>query len=286
MKTKALAFGKAAQKKTKFKSAKGNELSASDKTFIKNNIERFPVSALANRIGKSVELIEKFLKQNDLGNFETSEKNLVSTPKEEIIEIELTEPKKAEKKEIIKPFKENQGKLSPSELEARRRFFAENCKKMTLQELAVAKNVSKDTVMRDLKILGLNARKYKVDIEASPAVNYVKKNYRTKTNQEMADFLGISMNEVRNICARLKLVRTVEETQAIRFNWRRKSTTEEQNKFIFENYGVIPTTQIREILGITPNLMYRAVKEMGLTITKEQLSKLMSRPQKKKVKEE
>lgn len=269
MKTKALAFGKAAQKKTKFKSAKENELSASDKTFIRNNIEKFPVSALANRIGKSVELIEKFLKQENLIADDTKTTSINSVQIEEKTEIEsnvkLIPENEDENVNNKRDTKIN--KPTNAELEERRKFFLENHKKMRIKEMAEMINVSRFSVMHDLKVLGLVAHKPKED--SPKVVEYVKQNYRTSTNQDMADALGLPTNIIRNICARYKLVRTVEETQAIRHNWRRASVTDEQLKFIKENFGILKTSEIMEKLSISKQLYYRTLQEIGLSNAKK-----------------
>lgn len=269
MKAKTLSFGKATQKRTKFKSAKENELSVSDKTFIRNNFEKFPISALANRIGKSVELIEKFLKKENLMPDDTKTKSIHSVQNGEKTELESKVKFIAENEDVnvIEKRDTKINRPTNTELAERRKFIIENHKKMSIKEMAEMMNVSRFSVMHDLKVLGLEA--YKTKEDSPKVVEYVKQNYRTSTNQDMAIALGLPTNIVRNICARYKLVRTVEETQAIRHNWRRASVTDEQLNFIKENFGILKSSEIVEKLSISKKLYYRTLQEIGLSNAKK-----------------
>ena len=63
---KIAPIGKRSYAGKKFKSVGPNELSASDKNFVRNNINKYTVQQLANRVGKGIEVLEKFFKKEKL----------------------------------------------------------------------------------------------------------------------------------------------------------------------------------------------------------------------------
>ena len=72
---KIAPLGKKSYAGKRFKSVGPNELNASDKNFIRNNINLFNIQLLAFKVGKPIAAVEKFIKKEKFSNKSMSGKD-------------------------------------------------------------------------------------------------------------------------------------------------------------------------------------------------------------------
>lgn len=236
----------------KFKSAKPNELNASDKNFIKNNINQFNNQQLAFRIGKPIAAVEKFIKKEKLiSTFEVQESK------------ELIKPSKPDK--IVSSEKRKEREETTSKNVANKvDFIKENYQKYSAIEMAKELNISINTVRYHLKKLNITPAK----VTKTPVAvilernNFIKENYNKFTVREFSEKLNCSCDIVRISLRKLKLkalqVTLGQEVpqQAIDFikaNYRTMTAREMSNtlgnvrwtqvKYLCEKYGFLKTPE-------------------------------------------
>lgn len=292
----------------KFRSARSNELSASDKNFIKNNINKLINQQLALRVGKSVEVVEKFIKkeklirvveapliQNDTKSTSKERKTSnIAFKKIDFIKKnhqEFTAPELAIKLNCsIQTIRYHLGKLKLSSLRPTRsilesedvlakiNFIKENHQKFTIIELAEKLNTTTLSIGYYLRKLGLAAiRKSKSKDETPEIIQFLKQNYRTTTAREMSKTLNISWSSVRYLCEKHRFLRTPKEVKALKLQCGKIIFTPTEEKYILENHGEISFGEIAKNIKRTRSSVINFLGRKGLKITKEQQSKLIKR---------
>ncbi|WP_064198344.1 MULTISPECIES: hypothetical protein [Emticicia] len=283
---KTAPIGKMNTARKKFKSAKPNELSASDKNSIRNNINKLTKQQLAFKIGKPLEVIEKFIKKEHLVSVLDipTPPTPVEVAKVEKKEIVKKAKKKVEKKskekikvnakelpktESPKPQKRAARPLSEKELQ-RKNFILANYKKYTIYEMAEKLNCHHATIrfhLKNNKLKG-NGRK---DLVPPKVIQFLKVNYHTMTAREMSIALGnVSWSQVRYLCEKNGFIRTPEETSAIRLRWNKSEFTKSEEKYILENHGKLSFAEIAQNIERTRSSVVKLLRDKGLKITKEQ----------------
>jgi Mn-dependent DtxR family transcriptional regulator len=236
----------------KFKSAKPNELNASDKNFIRNNINQFNNQQLAFRIGKPLTVVEKFIKKE----------NLISTL--EIKENEFVEVQSTKHDNTESSVDSKLGIKKTERVLKIRTFIKENYQKKSVSEIAKVLNVSVDVVRYHLNKLNLNLSKVvktpdEVLFERS---KFIRENFNKYTVSELSEKLNCSLHIVRYTLRKLKLkalrVTKSQEIPAsaiffIKANYRTMTAREmsdalgninwSQVKYLCEKYGFLKTPE-------------------------------------------
>lgn len=229
----------------RFKSAKPNELSASDKNSIRNNINTLTKQQLAFRLGKPLEVIEKFIKKE----------KLVSTldtqiPKEQPQPVAV-EPIK-EVPIIVEVLAKSDVTVSATETKERKKsdiaarkidFILKHYKHHTALEMAKMLNTSITSVRYHLKCL--NIRSVKPAIPTPPNITerqkFIKENYKKYTVKEFAEKLNCSGDVIRIALHRLK-IKALRKPQS-------EAIPTEVIKFLKINYRTMTAREMSNALG-------------------------------------
>jgi predicted transcriptional regulator len=239
----------------KFRSAKPNELNASDKNVIRNNINELTKQQLAFRIGKPIAAVEKFIKKEKLtSTLEVQEgKANVLIEKQSTIYDGIGSSVES-KKEI----KKSKAILKKTD------FIQENYQKYSANEMAKELGVSINVVRYHLKKLNLTPSKVvKTPTEAILKRNeFIKENHKKYTVHELSAKLHCSRDIVRHALRKLKLtaLRATKSQKIpasvinfIRVNYRLMTASEMSNaldnvswrqvKYLCEKYGFLKTPE-------------------------------------------
>jgi hypothetical protein len=226
-------LGKKSYAGKKFKSAGPNELNASDKNYIRNNINLFNIQLLAFKVGKPVAAVEKFIKKEKLvpivENQETKELVFVEVqttkldktafPKEKkvdkiikksiSVEVQLSKPDKTEsqkEKKVDKIIKKSISvEVQLSKLDKTESQKEKKIDKITNKKLSVETPPSKlDKI--EAEIVEEKAIK-RSDIVAEK-VDFIRENHQKYNAIELAKMLNASVNGVRYHLKNLNVVKT------------------------------------------------------------------------------
>ncbi len=254
----------------RFKKAGPNELNASDKNFIKNNINLFNISQLAFRVGKPVAVIEKFIKKEKLVS--TIEVQEIKTFVEPSVSIEVL-PAKLVKTESLKAKKGK--RAEKDEIVAKKAdFIRENNLKYSVIEMAKMLNASVNGVRYHLKNLDRVKVPYKV-VKTPPEVilmrrKFIKENHKKYTVREFSEKLNCSCDIVRIMLRKLKL-------SALRVPYGQEIPPQAIN-FIKVNYRTMTAHEMSEALG---NVSWTQIKYLcekyGFLKTPEEITAIRNR---------
>jgi hypothetical protein len=231
----------------KFKTAGPNELSASDKNFIKNNINQYNKQQLAFKIGKTAALVEKFIKKEKLiSTIENQEGKELNKP------IELIEVLTPKYDSIESSEESNEKKRKRSEIVLKKiNFIKENYQKYSAIELAKELNTAITGIRYHLKNLNLTPLKKirnTTEIESEVA-NFVKENYQKYTVIELSEKLNCRIDSVRYYLRKYKLI-------ALRVS-KSKEVSPQVIDFLKVNYRMMTAREMSNALG---NVSWNAVK--------------------------
>lgn len=247
----------------KFKSAKPNELNASDKNFIRNNINQFNNQQLAFRIGKPVTAVEKFIKKEKL----ISTLEVQESKENVLIEIQSTIYDSTESS--VESKKER--KRSKTVLE-KTGFIQENYQKYSAIEMSIELGVSINVVRYHLKKLNLTPSKVvRTPTEAIlERSKFIKENLNKYTVSELSEKLNCSLHIVRYTLRKLKVkARRVTKSQEIPAS---------AINFIKVNYRLMTAREMSNALG---NISWRQVKYLcekyGFLKTPEETTAIRNR---------
>lgn len=231
---KIAPLGKKSYTGKKFKSAGPNELNASDKNYIRNNIHLFNVQLLAFKVGKPIAAVEKFIKKEKLGS--TSEVQEVKELVKQSLSIEAQvskhdtiESQKATKTDKLiktnlsaeaKPSKHYKKRSSEEKKETKPKrneavskkidFIRENYQKYSAIELAKMLNTSITGVRYHLKNLNVIKPPYKKVVKTPPEVilereKFIKENHKKHTVRELSEQLNCSGDIIRIALRKMKI---------------------------------------------------------------------------------
>lgn len=244
----------------KFKSAKPNELNASDKNFIKNNINQFNNQQLAFRIGKPVAAVEKFIKKEKLiSMLEVQERKELIKPSI-LVEVKPSKPDKIVSSEKRKEREETASKIVVNKVD----FIRENYQKYSAIEMAKELNISINTVRYYLKKLNITPSKVSktpVEVLTERSI-FIKENHNKYTVRELSEKLNCSCDIVR-ISLRKQKLKALQVTlgqeipphaiEFIKTNYRTMTAREMSNaldnvswtqvKYLCEKYGFLKTPE-------------------------------------------
>ncbi len=237
----------------RFKSAKPNELSASDKNSIRNNINTLTKQQLAFRVGKPLEVIEKFIKKEKLVSTldtqllkEQPQPVAVEPIKEVPIVVEV--PKKPDVTVSATETKERK----KSAIAARKiDFIQKHYKHHTALEMAKMLNTSITSVRYHLKCLNIKSVKPVLPMPSYllERQKFIKENHEKYTVKEFAEKLNCSGDVIRNAFHLLKIKPLRKPlSQAI---------PQEVIQFLKANYRTMTAREMSNILG---NLSWTQVK--------------------------
>lgn len=295
---KIAPLGKKSYTGKKFKSAGPNELNASDKNFIRNNINLFNVQLLAFKVGKPVASVEKFIKKERLVS--TIEVQAVKELIKSNISIETqpskqdsTEPQKEKKKDKllkpkvsleIQPNKHDSTKSSKEKKETKPKrseavgkkidFIRENYQKYSAIELAKMLNASITGVRYHLKNLNVVKTPYKV-VKTPPEVilqreKFIKENHKKYTVRELSEQLNCSGDIVRIALRKLQI-------KALQVPLGQEISPQAIN-FIKANYRTMTAREMSDALG---NVRWTQIKYLcekhGFLKTPEETTAIRNR---------
>jgi predicted ArsR family transcriptional regulator len=234
---KIALLGKKSYAGKRFKSVGPNELSASDKNSIRNNINQLTKQQLAFKIGKPITIIEKFINKEKLTS--TLETPKVIDSPQPIIPIEAL---------IIKP------NITVSALESKERkksdiaaqkigFILKHYKHHSALEMAKMLNSSITSVRYHLKCLNIKAIKPAKAIPKSilERQSFIKENHKNYTVKEFAEKLNCSGDVIRIALHKLKI-------KALRIPLSQE-TPSEVIKFLEVNYRTMTAKELSNNLG-------------------------------------
>lgn len=237
----------------RFKSAKPNELSASDKNSIRNNINALTKQQLAFRIGKPLEVIEKFIKKE----------KLVSTLD---IQIPKEQPQPAEIESVktipIIAEKPNKPDITMSATETKERkksaiaarkidFILTHYKQHTAIEMAKMLNTSITSVRYHLKCLNIKSVKPTLPTPSYllERQKFIMENHNKYTVKEFAEKFNCSGDVIRDAFHLLKIKPLRKPlSQAI---------PQEVIEFLKANYRTMTAREMSNVLG---NLSWTQIK--------------------------
>lgn len=237
----------------RFKSAKPNELSASDKNSIRNNINTLTKQQLAFRIGKPLEVIEKFIKKEKLVS--TLD---IQTPKEQPQPAEIEPTKKVQT--IVEAPAKPDVKVSTTETKERKKsaiaaakidFILKHYEHHSALEIAKMLNSSITSVRYHLKCLNIKAVKPAVPTPSHllDRQKFIKENHTKYTVNEFAEKLNCSGDVIRIAFHRLKIKPLRKPlSQAI---------PQEVIEFLKANYRTMTAREMSNVLG---NLSWTQIK--------------------------
>lgn len=272
---KIAPIGKMSMAGKRFKSAKPNELSASDKNSIRNNINTLTKQQLAFRLGKPLEAIEKFIKKEKL----VPTLDNTQLPKEQSQPVAV-EPIK-EVSMIVEVPVISDVTVSATETKERKKsdiaarkvdFILKHYKHHTALEMAKMLNTSITSVRYHLKCLNIKAIK-----PAIPTPSYllerqkfIKENHKKYTVNEFAEKLNCSGDVIRIAFHRLKIKPLRKPlSQAI---------PQEVIQFLKANYR---TMTAREMSNVLDNLSWTQIKYLcekhGFLKTPEETTAIRNR---------
>lgn len=233
----------------KFKKAGPNELNASDKNFIRNNINLFNNQLLAFKVGKPVAAVEKFIKKEKLiSTLEVKETKELMKPS---VSVEA-QPREHAKVESLKTKKVKEVKRN--EVAAKKvDFIRENYQKYSAIEMAKMLNASVNGVRYHLKNLNQVKTPYKV-VKTPPEIilkrqNFIKENHKIYTVREFSEQLNCSCDIVRIALRKLKI-------KALRVPKGQEISPQAIN-FIKANYRTMTAREMSDALG---NVSWTQVK--------------------------
>lgn len=187
----------------KFKSAKPNELNASDKNFIKNNINQFNNQQLAFRIGKPVDAVEKFIKKEKLTSTLAVQESKELIKPSKLVEVKASKPDKTLSSKIKKEKEETTIKMVVNKED----FIRENYQKYSAIEMANELNISINTVryyLNKLNIIPSKVSKTPVEVLIKRSI-FIKENHNKYTVRELSEKLNCSCDIVRISLRKQKL---------------------------------------------------------------------------------
>lgn len=293
---KIAPLGKKSYTGKKFKKAGPNELNASDKNYIRNNIHLFNVQLLAFKVGKPIAAVEKFIKKEKLGS--TSEVQEVKAFVEQSLSVEAQvskhdriESQKATKTDKLmktnlsaeaQASKHDKTRLSKEKKEVKPQqnsavrtkvnFIEKNYRKYSAIEMAKELNVSITAIRYHLKSLNLKPLKAikTVPKEIVERQKFIKENHKKHTVRELSEQLNCSCDVVRITLRKLKL-------KALRVSLEQEISPQTIN-FIKVNYR---TMTAREMSGALGNLSWTQVKYLcekhGFLKTSEETTAIRNR---------
>lgn len=290
----------------KFKSAGANQLSASDKNFIKNNINKFINQQLSERLGKPVEVIEKFIKkeklirvvvekpteigtENGTKERKTSNKSsrkidFIKRNYKEYSAIELAKEYNCSVQTIryhlktlkLSPLKKPRINNRPTKpLSDNEVFIKENHQNYTTNELAEKLNTTVNNIRYYLRKLNLkSAKSSRAKDETPQVIKFLKANYRTMTAREMGKALNISWRSAKYLMEKHRIIRTPKEVKALKLTCGKIIFTPDEEKYIIAHHGEITLGEIAKNIQRTRSSVINFLARKGLKITKEQHNKL------------
>lgn len=230
---KIAPLGKKSYTGKKFKSAGPNELNASDKNFIRNNINLFNVQLLAFKVGKPITSVEKFIKKE----------KLVST-----IEVQTV-------KELIEP------NISV-ETQASKQDSTESQKENKTDKLLKPKVSHETQPSKNAKIESSKEKKetkLKRHEVVNKKVDFIRENYQKYSAIELAKMLNASITGVRYHLKNLNIVKTSHKVI--------KTPPEvilEREKFIKANHNKLTVRELSEQLNCSCDIVRIALRKMKI----------------------
>lgn len=237
----------------RFKSAKPNELSASDKNSIRNNINNLTKQQLAFRIGKPLEVIEKFIKKE----------KLVST-------LDTQLPKEQPQPVAVEPIKEvpivvevpAKSDITMSAMKTKERkksaiaarkidFILKHYKQHTAIEMSKMLNTSITSVRYHLKCLNIKSIKPTLPTPSHllERQKFIQENHKKYTVKEFAQKLNCSGDVIRIAFHRLN-IKPLRKPLS-------EAIPQETINFLKANYRTMTAREMSNILG---NISWTQVK--------------------------
>jgi predicted transcriptional regulator len=292
---KIAPLGKKSYTGKKFKSAGPNELNASDKNYIRNNINLFNIQLLASKVGKPVAAVEKFIKKEKLvSTIEVQEVNELVMPKvseEKQDKVELVKQKKADKL-IIKP--SISVEVLPSKHDK-----VESAKQKKADKLIIKPSVSVEVLPSKLdKVESLKQKKTdkliikpSISIEVlpskhdkvesakqkktgirkrskivAPKIDFIRENHQKYTAIEMAKELNVSITTLRYHLKNLNL----KPSKAVKIP---SEIIQGREKFIKENHKNYTVRELSEQLNCSCDIVRLALRKLKIKALRVTLSK-------------
>ena len=238
-------LGKKTYAGKRFKSVGPNELSASDKNSIRNNINQLTKQQLAFKIGKPIAIIEKFIKKEKLTSTLDIQK-VIDLP-QPVAPVEAL-PSKPDVTESATETKERKkSAIAAKKID----FILKHYKHHTVLEIAKMLNSSITAVRYHLKCLNIKAIKPAKPTPQSilERQKFIKENYKKYTVKEFAEKFNCSGDVVRIAFHRLN-IKPLRKPLS-------EAISPETINFLEANYRTMTAREMSDILG---NLSWTQVK--------------------------
>ncbi len=241
-------IGKKSYTGKKFRKAGPNELNASDKNFIRNNINLFNIQLLAFRVGKPVVAVEKFIKKEKLTSIiEVKEiKEFVS------VEVLPSKPNKAaspKEKNVDKLIKKNLPvEVLPSKPDKAASPKEKKADKLIKKNLPVEVLPSKPDKAASPK--EKEETKLKRSEVVAQKVDFIRENHQKYSAIELAKMLNASITGVRYYLKNLNQVKT-----PYKFVKTPPEVIQARQNFIKENYKKYTVRELSEQLDCSCDIV-------------------------------
>ncbi|MDZ7936157.1 MAG: hypothetical protein U5M51_14560 [Emticicia sp.] len=269
-------IGKKSYTGKKFRKAGPNELNASDKNFIRKNINLFNIQILAVKVAKPVSAVEKFIKKEKLTSIiEIKEIVSVEAPLNKLDKAESPKEKKTDK--LVK--KNLQVEVLPDKVESPKEKKADKLVKKNLQvevlpdkvespkEKKADKLVKKNLPVKVLpsKLDSSKSSKAKEETKlkrndiVAKKVDFIRENYQKYSAVELAKMLNASITGVRYHLKNLNVVKT-----PYKFVKTPPETILKREKFIKENHKKYTVRELSEQLNCSCDIIRLALRKLNV----------------------
>lgn len=231
-------LGKKSYSGKRFKSAGPNELSASDKNSIRNNINQLTKQQIASKISKPIAIIEKFIKKEKLTSILETQ-NVIDLP-QPVNPVKAIPSKQSNITVLATATKERK----KSEIASRKvDFILEHYKNHSALEIAKMLNSSITSVRYHLKCLNIKTFKPAKPTPKSilERQKFIIENHKKYTVKEFAEKLNCSGDVVRIALHRLKI-------KALRTPLSQE-TPPKVIEFLKANYRTMTAREMSNVLG-------------------------------------
>ncbi len=238
-------LGKKSYAGKRFKSVGPNELSASDKNSIRNNINQLTKQQLAFKIGKPIAVIEKFIKKEKLTSI-LEIQEVIDLP-QPVAPVEALSSKPDVTKSATETKERKKSDIAAKKVD----FILKHYKHHTAIEMAKMLNASITSVRYHLKCLNVKSIKPTLPTPSHllERQKFIKENYKKYTVKEFAEKLNCSGDVIRIAFHRLN-IKPLRKPLS-------EAISPETINFLKANYRTMTAREMSNILG---NLSWTQVK--------------------------
>lgn len=254
---KIAPLGKKSYTGKRFRSAGPNELNASDKNFIRNNINLFNTQLLAFKVGKPITAVEKFIKKEKLAS--TINVQEIKEFVEPSVSVEVRPSKPAKTASPKEKKADKLTKISVSTLPSKPDKTASPKEKKADKLIKSSVSVKTLPIKHDSteSLKEKKEAKLKREEVVNKKVDFIRENYQKYNAVEMAKMLNASVNGIRYHLRNLNQVKTPYKVV--------KTPPEvilARQKFIKENHKKYTVRELSEQLNCSCDIVRLALRKL------------------------